>query len=176
MANSSVSRNALGAAYLRAVENRRRQKSRLFSDPLAQALLTPSYRGLFTISTIPGLDSLFLKRSQKTTPGIIGAILGRTRYIDEAMAAALSDGVEQIVILGAGLDSRAYRIDGVQKARVFEVDQQATIAYKQERLALILGELPEYVSFVPVDFDQPLCALQGDFSRTYMGCDGLIKC
>jgi len=67
------------------------------------------------------------------------------------------------VILGAGYDSRAYRLEGHQgKVKAFEVDHPATQRAKIEKLKQILGHLPEYVVFVPIDFntqslEQRLC-------------------
>ena len=62
--------------------------------------------------------------------------------------------MDQVVILGAGLDSRAYRISGIEGPRVFEVDHPATQAWKQKRLKKVLGRLPPNVTFVPIDFDR----------------------
>ena len=154
MANATVSRTALGAAYLRAAENQRSAKDRLFEDPLARGLLTPAYRTFFALTAIPGMGSLFLSRSEKALPGTVGGILGRTCYIDDVLSTALADGIDQIVILGAGLDSRSCRIPGIEQARVFEVDQPATIAYKRERLVQMLGEVPSHVTLIPLDFDR----------------------
>lgn len=152
MAKQTVSRSALGAAFLRAIENRRPPAQRLFADPLARNLLTGSYRALFGLTRIPGMQSFFLSRGDRPS-GVVGGLLGRTCYIDDALSSALADGIAQVVILGAGLDSRAHRIPNIEQAHVFEVDQPATIAYKRERLAQILGELPPNVTHIPLDFD-----------------------
>jgi methyltransferase (TIGR00027 family) len=65
---------------------------------------------------------LALRRMDAITRGIYGAQVCRTRYIDDTIASALSEGIDQLVILGAGYDSRAYRLPGAKRARVFEVD------------------------------------------------------
>jgi methyltransferase (TIGR00027 family) len=153
MADDIVSRSALGAAFLRAMENQRRGDSRLFADPLARNLLTPGYRALFGVTAIPGMKSLLLSRADQPLPGVAGGLLGRTCYIDDALTTALADGLGQIVILGAGLDSRAYRIPGIDQAHVYEIDQPAVIDYKRERLAQILGAVPAHVTLIPLNFD-----------------------
>lgn len=153
MADEPVSRSALGAAFLRALENQRRGDKRLFADPLARDLLTPGYRALFGVAALPGMKSLFLARSEQPLPGMAGGLLGRTCYIDQALTAALEDGIGQVVILGAGLDSRAYRIPGIERARVYEIDQPAVIRHKRERLDQILGAVPEQVTLIPLNFD-----------------------
>lgn len=77
----------------------------------------------------------------------------RTRYYDAGFEDALSSGATQAVILGAGLDSRAYRFrDKLRGARVFEVDLPATQEYKKNRVRAVLKSLPGYVTYVPIDF------------------------
>ena len=53
------------------------------------------------------------------TPGIFGGFICRTRYIDEILEKALHDGIDNIAILGAGMDTRACRIPGVDKSHFF---------------------------------------------------------
>jgi methyltransferase (TIGR00027 family) len=55
-------------------------------------------------------------------PGLIGDLYCRTLYIDEALGKALRARLKQVVILGAGFDARAYRIRGLERAQVFELD------------------------------------------------------
>src|SRR6185369_6750266 len=82
-------------------------------------------------------------------------INARTHYIDAALKRALADGITQVVILGAGYDSRAYRFhDAFPQVRFFEVDLPATGARKRERLAEIFGAVPDYVRYAPIDFDR----------------------
>ncbi len=61
-------------------------------------------------------------------------------------------GFGQIVILGAGYDSRAYRIPGIEKTQVFEVDHPNTSLHKKQSMDRILGGIPAHVHFVPIDF------------------------
>jgi methyltransferase (TIGR00027 family) len=80
-------------------------------------------------------------------------VLTRTRAIDDAVRDALKGGATQVVILGAGYDSRAYRMqDQMKKATVFEVDLPATQELKKLRLQETLGSMPQNVKFVPIDF------------------------
>lgn len=77
----------------------------------------------------------------------------RTRYIDDCVRRALDRGIGQVVILGAGLDTRAARLrrEGV---RFFEVDQPASQADKRERLSRFEGYPSDATTFVPCDFEQ----------------------
>jgi methyltransferase (TIGR00027 family) len=77
--------------------------------------------------------------------------------IDDALVDALSQGTSQVVIMGAGFDCRAYRIAGVDSARVFEVDHSGTLATKKSVLKRIPGLRSGHVRFVETDFNrQPL--------------------
>ena len=80
------------------------------------------------------------------------AVHVRTRHIDDVVEDSLKTGIRQIVNLGAGLDSRAYRIDALRNGRVFELDLPATQEYKKSRVREILGSLPGHVTYVPIDF------------------------
>lgn len=79
----------------------------------------------------------------------------RARVVEDLVEAALADGVDQYVILGAGLDSFAYRRrDLLERLRVFEVDHPATQSRKRARLSAVQVDLPSGLSFVPVDFER----------------------
>jgi methyltransferase (TIGR00027 family) len=77
----------------------------------------------------------------------------RTRFIDEALERAIGGGATQVVILGAGLDTHAYRCQELlAHARVFEVDRPATQALKKQRVNDVLGGPPANLRYVPIDF------------------------
>jgi methyltransferase (TIGR00027 family) len=76
----------------------------------------------------------------------------RTRFIDDCVRRALSAGVRQVVVLGAGLDTRAARLAG-EGARFFEVDQPASQAEKRERLSKLDGYPLDSTTFVACDFE-----------------------
>jgi methyltransferase (TIGR00027 family) len=77
----------------------------------------------------------------------------RTRYLDDCVGRALDRGMRQVVILGAGLDTRAARL-GREGARFFEVDQPASQADKLERLSRFDGYPTDAATFVPCDFER----------------------
>jgi methyltransferase (TIGR00027 family) len=85
--------------------------------------------------------------------GIWGAVLCRKRYIDDRLLEAVSAGIQAVVILGAGLDTRAYRLAALGTIPVFEVDLPENIAYKRTKLLELYGSVPAHVAFVPLDFD-----------------------
>jgi methyltransferase (TIGR00027 family) len=78
----------------------------------------------------------------------------RTHYIDTALKRAVADGATQVVILGAGYDSRAYRFrQAYPQLQFFEVDLPKTSEMKRARLAEVFGAVPDYVRYAPIDFD-----------------------
>ncbi|MFC6345589.1 class I SAM-dependent methyltransferase, partial [Nocardioides hankookensis] len=79
-------------------------------------------------------------------------IAARHRFAEDSLAAAVERGVAQVVVLGAGLDTFAYR-NPFAGTRVFEVDFPATGVWKRERLADAGIEVPESVAYVGVDFE-----------------------
>ena len=91
-------------------------------------------------------------------PGPRPSAVARTRILDDALVAALDGGIEQLVILGAGYDSRPYRLPGCARVRVFEVDHPDTQAVKCRVLGRVLGQLPAHLGFVGVGFDPDLPA------------------
>ena len=85
--------------------------------------------------------------------GFAGQMILRTRFIDEALVRAVKNGATQIVILGAGFDSRAYRFrELLIDCRVFEVDAEPTQEYKKRRVKDVLGDAPENLTYVRIDF------------------------
>ncbi len=87
--------------------------------------------------------------------------LSRTRYAEDSLANAIEQGVRQYVILGAGLDTFAFRRpDLMDRLRVCEVDHPATQALKHERLAMLGEPYPPQLHFIPINFEtEPLTAV-----------------
>ena len=80
-------------------------------------------------------------------------IIARSRFAEDELAAAVSRGVKQYVVLGAGLDTFAYR-NPFPELHVFEVDHPATQAWKLKRLAQAGIAVPSSMTFAPVDFER----------------------
>jgi methyltransferase (TIGR00027 family) len=135
------SRTAQRAAAHRAVHQLLEQ-GRIFHDPLAVRIL--------------GEDPRALEAQAVANPAQRGMrlfIAARTRFAETAVAAGAKRGVGQLVVLGAGLDTFAYR-NPHPGLRVFEVDHPATQAWKRQRLAEAGIAAPESLTFAPVDFER----------------------
>jgi len=78
----------------------------------------------------------------------------RTRAIDDLVRDAIRSGARQLVLLGAGLDSRGCRLHEAEEIEVFEVDHPATQRVKRERLHACMGKLPANIRYVAIDFER----------------------
>ncbi|MFE2873315.1 class I SAM-dependent methyltransferase [Embleya sp. NPDC059259] len=140
------SRTALMAAAARAAHLLVDSSPPIFADTLARCFLGP------------GADELLgYHRSFGDHPILAGArtsAVTRSRYTEDRLAALVRRGVDQYVILGAGLDSFAYRSPLAAQVRVFEVDQPATQEWKRDLLAETGTKVSPSTAFVPVDFEQ----------------------
>lgn len=155
MAKQTVSRTALGTAICRMIEQYQPEKTRLFIDPVAQELIGGPIKSMMRFT---GMRSLTVKQTDAVAKGIYGVQVCRTRYIDDAVSAAIEQGVRQLVILGAGYDTRPYRLPGMRNVKVFEVDLKAVQDDKKKKLQKFLGGFPENVTFIPIDFDSQALA------------------
>ncbi len=147
MEQKRSSTTAEGMALIRAIEWSRPSDRRICYDPIAGSLVSPV--SVFFAKLV--IDSGLYDRI--STPGAVEFIVSRERYIDDFLKTCLAEGFEQVVILGAGFDTRAYRTSGIEKVRVFEVDHPATQSVKLKRLKKVVDPLPANVVFIPVDLD-----------------------
>jgi methyltransferase (TIGR00027 family) len=127
---------------------------RLIHDELAGQMLPPGLQLLVKILGLKPLRQRFLNLMEKASPGMRGSILCRKRYIDDKLVEALSTGIDNVVILGSGLDTRAYRIPPLMKLTVYEVDLPKVIVFKERKLRQLYGSIPAHVKLIPIDFDR----------------------
>jgi methyltransferase (TIGR00027 family) len=137
---------ATGIAIARAVESEKPANERICYDPYARQFVSTWLYRLLGFSIKAGYAEL-------RGPGVNGFLLTRERYIDDVLRNFLDQGGQQLVILGAGYDSRLYRFDIPARVKSFEVDHPLTQTDKLEKLQRIFGRIPEQVTYVPVDFN-----------------------
>nr|WP_273377692.1 SAM-dependent methyltransferase [Actinopolymorpha pittospori] len=89
----------------------------------------------------------------KQLPGLWGGMVGRKRYADDMVTDALEAGIGQFVILGAGFDTRSFRLIAPAGAKAFEVDLPDNIARKQRLLEKRFGQVPRHVTLMATDFE-----------------------
>jgi methyltransferase (TIGR00027 family) len=149
-----ASRTAELMALFRALESGRPSKIRLFHDPYAIRFLGASLRMLVWLSYLPLVGRLVPWLVDLRSPGARSSGVARTRLIDDLVTQALRDGLDQVVILGAGFDCRDLRLPGIENARVFELDHPDTLAVKREQVRKLWGSLPVHVQFMEIDFNR----------------------
>lgn len=146
------SRTAQSVAVARAIETRRPERVRLFSDPHAARLLfSLPTRLVARAFGLPPVRAAVAAVYDRAFPGVMGGLVTRTRFLDEAFAEGLAS-AEQAVILGVGLDSRAFRIPDHPEVPVFEVDRAANLAWKRDRLRGTNAS--RRVIETPIDFER----------------------
>ncbi len=149
----AAAKTGAGPTMMVAVEQYFPKKQRIIEDSLAYQVLP------FGIRTIAGVLHSALARdwmvrtTEKSFPGIWGGMMCRKRYIDEKLIEAASQ-IEAVVDLGAGFDTRAYRLSALADIPVWEVDQPENIQPKRARLRKLFEEVPSHVRLVSIDFDQ----------------------
>jgi len=119
-----VGRTALGMARVRAAESNR--PDRLFNDPYAQAFVAVA------VDALPGEGA---GDSGDPMAGIVHAAVVRTRFFDDFLMDACVSGCRQVVLVAAGLDTRAYRLPWPAGVSLFEMDLPAVLAFKDQVLA-----------------------------------------
>ncbi len=141
-----ASLTAIGIAAARAMERERPPAERIVDDPFARHFVGEGrYRILHFFDR--------LGWSERKGPGVMGYLVARERAIDEIVLRALGEGIDQLVILGAGFDARPYRFARRLKGvKVFEVDHPATQAVKRAKVDKFIDEVDVELTFVPVDF------------------------
>jgi len=146
-----ASRTAEQVALFRALETARGH-DRVFDDPLAVRFLHGGYRLLARAARVRPVGLRLSRLIDRRWPGPRPSAVARTRLIDDLVIEALSRGARQVLLLGAGYDSRAYRLPGIDRVAVFEADHPATQAVKRRLVrGAVRPERRRHVHYVPVD-------------------------
>ena len=136
---------AQGVAKQRLIETLAEPEERIINDPYADRFVL----GASVIKFMGHRLNVWL--AQKLVPGFHEHLISRTRFIDDLVKKNSASGVEQYVILGAGYDSRAHRLELPSSLRIFEVDQPEVQARKRSKLPKELSN-SDNMTYVAVDF------------------------
>lgn len=147
-----ASHTAAHVALFRALESAR-PTARLFDDPYAARFLPMTYRTIAWAAQWPPVRRHIEQYIDQRWPaGPRASAIVRTRFIDDLVLDAVTDGATQVVLLGAGYDSRAYRLPALATTPVIEIDHPAT---QQAKMRVVRARIPAdrraHVRFVPVD-------------------------
>lgn len=154
MQDGQVSRTAQYMAFFRALETQEQPDRRLFDDPYAFSLLSGTLRIFARLAHWPVSGRLVHAVLELGWPYTRSSGVVRTRAIDDSIREAIQCGARQLVLLGAGFDSRGLRLEEAKSVTVFEVDHPATQQEKENRLQAAIGWLPANIRYVGVDFER----------------------
>src|SRR5580698_9142766 len=146
MVEAQPSRTALRVALRRAAHQLHDEQPLVFEDPLAVRILGPGYAQ--ELANTPDAERRPFSVAMRAW------MVARAKLAEDALTAGhRDDGVRQYLVLGAGLDTFAYR-NPFADVKVFEVDHPATQAWKREMLSAAGIGIPESATHVAVDFER----------------------
>ncbi|MCV7408881.1 methyltransferase [Mycobacterium florentinum] len=180
MARNPAAQTAFGPMVLAAVEQNEPAGRRLVDDDLADLFLPAPLRWLVATTRAAPIRRLMIRGSEWAGPGLWANLACRKRFIADKITESLDD-IKAVVILGAGLDTRAYLLNRQVRMPVFEVDLPVNIARKAQAVRRVLGGPPLSVRLVALDFerDDLLTALaehgyHTDY-RAFFVCEGVTQ-
>ena len=153
MARNPAAQTAFGPMVQAAIEQYEAPERRLVSDDLALSMLPAGQRALVRAMRWPLLRRLTISAGERAVPGAWSLITCRKRYIDDKLNEALGN-IDAVVVLGAGLDTKAYRLARRSDIPVFEVDLPVNIERKNAAVQRAIGAVPASVRLVPLDFER----------------------
>lgn len=148
------SRTAEYMALFRALESARPEGERLFEDRAPASFLRPTLHAVAFAARFPPAHAAIVALIDRRWPGPRLSGVVRTRVIDDFVTGAIRAGATQLVLLGAGYDTRASRLPAAAASTVFEIDHPVT----QTRKRAALGRVSERVRYVPLDFESSALA------------------
>ena len=148
------SETAIFAALYRAIANKESKNERFGSDYLAEYFLPSHFKFFIKFKRI---RVNVKNKDNKLTPGMYGYMLARTAFFDNVFIDALNKNIPQIVLLGAGYDTRAYRYAKLNNTtKIIELDIATTQNRKMKCLKKAQIEIPKHATLVPINFNKEL--------------------
>ena len=152
MRPGQFSRTAEYMALFRAIESTQPEGRRLFNDPFAAMFVGTALRRVVRWSAMPILGPVLRGLIDRFWPGARSSGVARTRLIDDWIEVSIANGSQQLVVLGAGFDSRAWRMPVLAEVPVFEIDHASTSAEKQRRATAVAPRAS--IASIGLDFDR----------------------
>jgi len=149
--NNDTSKTAETIAVVRLIESKKSEDVRVCYDPYAVHFVSQDV--LDFAAKYPEKYRAFVARNEILVPGASNSIVARVKFFDDIAESSINDGLEQLVIVGAGYDTRAYRIEGLDKINVFEIDHPDTQKIKIMKIREIFKSLPNHVTYIPLGLE-----------------------
>jgi methyltransferase (TIGR00027 family) len=149
----AAAKTGTGPATMVAIEQHFPEDRRIVDDAVAPRILPLGMRADAWLMRVDPARDWMVRLTEKSLPGIWAGMMCRKRYIDEKLIESAGQ-IDSVVNLGAGFDTRAYRLPALADTPVWEVDQPENVEPKRARLRKLFGAVPPHVTLVPIDFDR----------------------
>jgi|SRR6185437_1632953 len=149
----AAAKTGIGPTALVAIEQHFPKAQRIVDDEVAREMLPSSAKAFIWLMRFGRLRNWLVHRTEQDTPGLWALMMCRKRYIDDQLSAARSN-TAVVLNLGAGFDTRAYRLPALASVPVWEMDQPQNIQAKEQRLRKVFEAVPKHVKLVPIDFER----------------------
>lgn len=153
MTARSAARSAVGPMVAAAIEQNEPPDRRLVDDDLAEHFLPTRMRWLVAATRWSPLRRVLIAATERSRPGVWANLTCRKSFVGDKLDDALGE-IDAVVILGSGLDTRAYQLTRRVRIPIFEVDLPVAIARKVTTVRHVLGTLPLSVRLAALDFER----------------------
>lgn len=143
-------KTAYTAAYARLIEQYEPKEKRFFDDAIVKYFFSNYISSLLKIRII---RKVLVFMYNIASIGLLGLQICRTKYIDDLLNENIKSGIQQVVILGTGFDTRPYRLQDISKTKVFEVDLPTMLNKKQAILEKFIKNIPDNIVYTPINFN-----------------------
>lgn len=151
--SQEATKTGVGPIATVAVEQNFSEEKRIIKDKLACSLLPLTTRLFVWFTQFSIIRNWMVQKMEQPAPGLWSGFMCRKRYIDDRLSEDSID-MDAVVNLGAGFDTRTYRLPSVKQLPTWEIDQEENIESKRDRLLNVFGDVPEHISLVSIDFDR----------------------
>jgi methyltransferase (TIGR00027 family) len=151
--SQAAAKTGVGPTAMVAMEQLFPGNQRIIFDHVAKSILPFNARVLLWLMRPPLIRDWIVRTAETSFPGLWGGVMCRKRYIDDKLIDSARQ-IEAVVNLGAGFDTRLYRLSALAETPAWELDQPENIGSKGMRLQKVFGAIPAHVTLTPIDFDR----------------------
>lgn len=151
--SKKAAQTGVGPTVLVAIEQFFPENRRGIQDEFSYRILPSGMKFFVNLMRFKSMRNWIIQASEKNIPGIWGGMICRKQYIDEKLINSINQ-IKNVVNLGAGFDTRVYRLKALSNTPVFEVDQPEIIQKKKQQILRLFGSIPSHLKLVSIDFDQ----------------------
>ena len=153
--SKAASKTGLGPTVLVAIEQFFPESQRGIEDEFAYRILPFGMKLFVSLMRFSSIRNWMIRASEKDLPGMWAGMICRKKYIDDTLARSVHESeIDTIINLGAGFDTRIFRVPESMNMQIFEIDQPEIIQKKKKQLSGLSYAIPFNVKLVSVDFDQ----------------------